>query len=173
MSLPSPILGVGGEYAPLGTPIHPDCRSTWMISPPRWLVHPDGKTANPFVFFKQPSLPMTTSSENPFFSDTSQPQGPPDTFIPPPALEIMMRTAVASGGLTAPETLAAPENSRVSARDTSPAASWSFCLSFSQSRPSVLASVATSGNGTSSSPARFRCGPAHYQTSGSATEGPG
>ncbi len=58
-----------------------------MISPPRWLVHPDGKTANPFVFFKQPSLPMTTSSENPFFSDTSQPQGPPDTFIPPPALE--------------------------------------------------------------------------------------
>ncbi|WP_251968982.1 DUF3987 domain-containing protein [Salinibacter ruber] len=30
---------------------------------------------------------MTTSSENPFFSDTSQPQGPPDTFIPPPALE--------------------------------------------------------------------------------------
>lgn len=87
MSLPSPILGVGGEYAPLGTPIHPDCRSTWMISPPRWLVHPDGKTANPFVFFKQPSLPMTTSSENPFFSDTSQPQGPPDTFIPPPALE--------------------------------------------------------------------------------------
>lgn len=66
---------------------HSERQSTRIASPPRLPVHPDGKTANPFVFFKQPSLLMTTSSENPFFSDTSQPQGPPDTFIPPPALE--------------------------------------------------------------------------------------
>ena len=155
---------------------HLERQSTRIAGPPRWLVHPDGKTADLFVFFKQPSLLMTTSSENPFFSDTSQPQGPPDTFIPPPALESAAdydEDSSSFGGTDSSGTLAAPENSRVSARDTSPAASWIFCLSFSQSRPSVLASVATSGNGTSSSPARFRCGPAHYQTFGSATEGPG
>lgn len=66
---------------------HSERQSTRIAGPPRWIVHPDGETTDLFVFFKQPSLLMTTSSENPFFSDTSQPQGPPDTFIPPPALE--------------------------------------------------------------------------------------